>query len=196
MKFEKDVIKRMIHSIDPEDVNVDKKAGLLEDLDIINDEHKRLMESCAVLMNISSNPLLSIVYIHLDLFGIYVDLYRLISAFKYYFRKQNILNKKILAPFNESESIELLLYKVVDAMLHVKKTTPITKVPYSSYKNAYAILDNFKKHGHYLPNLSESNDEHTIGNIILYLRYVSKTINKIYKSAVLPTMQKFPIKED
>jgi hypothetical protein len=194
MTLEQNIVKELINLMRMENgIKIDR---LLEYLETLIVQHKRLFEKCDLLMNFDEKPLLSIVYVHMDLFETDVDLYRLISAFKYYFRKQNILNQKILTPFNASESIEPLLYKVVDAMLHVKKITPITKVPYLSYKNAYKILDDFKKHGHYLPNLSKSNDEHTIENIILYLRYVSKTIFKIYKSAVLPTMQKFPIKED
>jgi hypothetical protein len=194
MNFEEQIVKKLVSFINIK--NIRKKDRLIEYYLTMGIQNRRLVEKCIKLSCFDGNTFSDIFFIHFDLIGDRVDLYYLISAFKYYFRKQNILNQKILTPFNSSESIESLLYKVVDAMLHVKKTTPITKVPYSAYKNAYAILDNFKKHGHYLPNLSKSNDEHTIENIILYLRYVSKTISKIYKSAVLPTMQKFPIKED
>lgn len=113
-----------------------------------------------------------------------------------YYRKKRLIKNDLISPsFNSQNTIESLLHRIVDAMVHLKNTVPVTNASYASLEKAYTILGNFQKHGHYLPNLSQNKNEHRIGDILLYLRHVNKIVAAVYEYAVMEIVRNVTLKD-
>jgi hypothetical protein len=135
-----------------------------------------------------------LIILHIDYSDYFLNLHELLFLFKYCFRK-NKIKKTIYLSFNAQGTIESLLYQTIDTMVYLKNSIPIPKASCQSIEKACKILDNFKQHGHYLPNLSKDQDEHKIGDIILYLRHVNKTVAAVYELAIMEIIRNVTLQD-
>jgi hypothetical protein len=112
------------------------------------------------------------------------------------YRTKHCAAQKIYLPFNQAETIVPLLEQVIEAMLYLKNQVPLPKCSAVGFAKSYEMLNRFTTHGHYLPNLSGNNDNHRIGDIILYLRHMYKTVRFVYYNSVFPVEQAFSYNEN